>query len=147
MARGSISRRTTDVTSDHSNWELRTPAGAIARIEEISLVQVTGTASSFGLGRPAARGVTPTSPVAFNSDSNAGEVLLTTTSLAWGTSPTAPTSYVRKWNSAATVGVGVIWSFPSGELVIPNTSSLVIHNITASVALDVNCLISERANT
>jgi hypothetical protein len=38
--------------------------------------------------------------------------------------------------------VGIVWTFPRG-LVIPISSSLVIWNITTTVACDVNCVIDE----
>jgi hypothetical protein len=58
------------------------------------------------------------------------------------TSPTSPTIFHNRWNSAATIGVGVLWSFPNGiELNV--SAAFVIHNITAAVPNDVNVLIDE----
>ena len=59
--------------------------------------------------------------------------------ITWSAQPTAPTVYSRRWNSAATVGVGIVWTFPRG-FVIPVSSAAVCWNITASVAMDVNCV-------
>jgi hypothetical protein len=67
---------------------------------------------------------------------------VTTTNLTWGTSPTAPANYLRRWNSAATVGVGIVWTFPRG-VIIPVSASFVTFNITAAVAMDVNIAIDE----
>jgi uncharacterized protein (DUF1499 family) len=142
MALASLALRTSNVTINNANVELRTTAGVIARVLEVSLIQATGTASSFGLGRPNAIGVTPGTTSTFQRDNSADPACVTTASLTWGTSPTAPTNYHRRWNSAATIGVGIIWTFPRA-LVVPVSSSLVVFNITASVALDVNMAIDE----
>jgi hypothetical protein len=70
-------------------------------------------------------------------DDSADPACVTSTALTYGTSPTPPTVMMARWNSAATVGVGIVWTFPRG-IVIPTSGALIITNITASVALDVN---------
>lgn len=142
MAIGSLGLRTSNVTIANANCELRTTAGVQARLLEFSLIQLTGTASSYGLGRPAAQGVTPATTSTFQRDDSNIPVCVTTVSLTWGTSPTAPTNYHRRTNTAATIGVGIVWTFPRA-LIIPVSASLVLFNITATVALDVNLAIDE----
>lgn len=142
MSLASISVRTSNVTIANANVELRTTAGVKCRVLEVGVVQVTGTASSFGLGRPAAQGVTPATTSTFQRDDSADPACVTTVSLTWGTSPTAPANYHRRWNSAATIGVGIIWTFPRG-LIVPVSASLVVFNITASVATDSSWAIDE----
>jgi hypothetical protein len=142
MSLASIAVRTSNTTISNANVELRTTAGVVARVLEFSLIQLTGTASSYGFGRPAAQGVTPGTQSTFQRDNPGDPACVTTVSLTWGTSPTAPTNYHRRTNTAATIGVGIVWSFPAG-LVVPVSASLVCFNITASVALDVNFAIDE----
>jgi len=142
MSIASIGLRTSNVTITQASAELRTTAGVKCRILEQSLVQATGTASSFGFGRPAAQGITPATTSTFQRDDSADPVAVTTASLSWGTSPTAPTNYHRKWNSAATIGVGIIFTAPRG-IVIPVSASWVVFNITAVVAADYNMVIDE----
>lgn len=142
MSLASIAVRTTNVTIANANQEIRTTAAVKARILEISVVQVTATAQSQGFGRPAVQGVTPGTISTFQRDDTADPACVTTTNLTWGTSPTAPTSYHRRWNSAATIGVGIVLTFPRG-LVIPVSASFVTFNITAAVAMDVNIAIDE----
>jgi len=142
MSIASCSVRTSNVTIANASAELRTTAAVKCRVLETSLIQVTGTASSYGLGRPAAQGVTPATTSTFQRDDSADPACVTTVSLTWATSPTAPTTYHRRWNSAATVGVGVVWTFPRG-LIIPVSASLVTFNVTATVALDLNMAIDE----
>lgn len=142
MALASLALRTSNVTIANANVELRTTAGVKCRVLEFSLIQLTGTASSYGLGRPNAQGVTPGTTSTFQRDDSADPACVTTASLTWGTSPTAPNNYHRRTNTAATVGVGIVWTFPRG-LIVPVSASLVCFNITATVALDVNMAIDE----
>ena len=120
---------------------MRTAAGARAKVLELSIIQATGTAQSIGLGRPQAIGVTPVN-VLFQADDPGDPASVTNASLSWATSPTVPLIYHRRWNSAATIGVGIVWTFPRG-LIVPISSALVLWNITTTVACDVNCAIDE----
>lgn len=142
MSLASCAVRTTNVTISNANCEIRTTASVKARLLELSLIQVTGTASSYGFGRPAALGVTPATTSTFQRDDSADPACVTTQNLTWATSPTAPATYHRRWNSAATIGVGIVWTFPRG-IIIPVSASVVVFNVTASVALDVNAAIDE----
>jgi hypothetical protein len=142
MAIGSIGVRSSNLTISAASLEIRTTAAVRATLLEVSIIQATGTAQSLGLGRPAAIGVTPGTTSTFQRDEPGAPACVTTTALSWATSPTAPTIYHRRWNSAATIGVGIIWTFPRG-LIIPVSSSIVVFNITAAVACDINVAIDE----
>ncbi len=142
MSISSLALRTTTFTTTTSAcWELRTAAAGRPRMLELSFIQATATAQSIGLGRPQAIGITPVN-VLFQADDPGDPASAQNASLSWGTSPTVPLIYMRRWNSAATIGVGIVWTFPRG-LVIPVSSSLVIWNITTTVASDVNCALDE----
>jgi hypothetical protein len=141
MAIASLAQRTTNLTINQACVEWRSAASVRPKVLEISIIQSLGTAASYGFGRPAVIGVTPVN-VLFQRDDPGDAAATTNGSLSWGTSPTAPAIYHRRWNSAATIGVGVVWTFPRG-LVIPMSSAFVIFNITATVAADVNCVVDE----
>jgi hypothetical protein len=101
------------------------------------------TASTFGLGRPAAIGVTPTSPVTLLSDDPNDAASGVQTALAWsGSAPTAPTNFFERFQLPATVGAGIIVTFPKG-IIIPVSSSLVIWNISATGVADINVRVEE----
>jgi hypothetical protein len=113
-----------------------------ARILEIGLfLSTVGTSpNTIGLGRPAANGVTPTTPVDFQVEDPA-DVLATgvlQACLAWGTKPTAPTQYFRRIGLPATVGTGVIWTFPKG-IVMAVSSNLVLYNASGNAVGLPNC--------
>lgn len=141
MSISSLALRTTNLTITQASWELRTGAGNRPKVLEISVIQATGTAQSLGLGRPQAIGITPVN-VLFQADDPGDPASVQNASLSWGTSPTVPLIFHRRWNSAATIGVGVVFTFPRG-LVVPVSSSLVLWNITTAVACDVNCAVDE----
>lgn len=142
MAIASVGIRTSNLTITQASAELRTTAAVKARVLEVSLVQATATAMSVGLGRPGALGVTPGTISTFQRDDSADPACVTTVAATWATSPTVPTTFMRRWNSAATIGVGVVWTFPRG-LTVPVSASLVVWNITAAVAADLNIAIDE----
>lgn len=142
MAIYSLGSRTSNLTITQACWELRTTASVRAVVLEIHFFMATGTAVSIGVGRPAAIGVTPTSPVTVLAEDAGAPAGNTQVALAWATSPTAPTSFLRRWNGPATIGAGIIFTFPRG-LIVPLSSSLVIWNITANVAADVNVVLDE----
>jgi len=142
MAIAACGIRTSNLTITQASAELRTTAAVVARVLEVSIVQATATAMSIGLGRPGAQGVTPGTITTFLRENTADPACVTTMNATWGTSPTVPTSFLRRWNSAATIGVGIIWTFPRG-LVVPVSASVVVWNITAAVAADLNVVIDE----
>jgi hypothetical protein len=144
MAYFSLGVLTTGVTSATAAWELRTSANVRARIMEIGFFLNAATASTIGLGRPGAIGVTPTSPVDFLAEDNADVVVsgLVQSALAWGTGPTVPTNFLRRISLPATVGVGVIWTFPKG-LVIPASGSIVLWNLATGSALNAYAVVDE----
>lgn len=142
MAIGSISVRTANLTITQASLEIRTTAAIRAALLELSIIQATGTAQSLGFGRPQALGVTPGGTSTPIRDEPGAPVCVTTTALSWATSPTVPLVFARRWNSAATIGVGIIWTFPRG-FVIPVSSSAVVWNITTAVACDINVALDE----
>ena len=142
MSISSLGLRTTTFTATTAaNVEWKTPATIRAKILEISYISATATVQSIGLGRAQAVGITPV-PVAFQADDPGDPASLMTASLSWATSPTTPLIFLRRWNGAATIGVGIVWTFPRG-LVIAISSAMVLWNISLTVASDVNCILDE----
>lgn len=131
MAIYSIGVRTTDVTIAHPGHTLVTAATDRAALLEYGLFLAGAGATTQGLGRPAAVGVGATATIALQAEdpgSPAGTLLSV---LEWTTTdPTPPTVYMRRIGFPATIGVGVIWTFPRG-LIIPISGNLVTYNIVA----------------
>lgn len=143
--RGSISRRTTDGTSGAAALELIAhSAGNGINVREFSVYLAAATASTYGLGRPAAKGITPTTPVQLLADDSISTSanMATTTAVAWGTGPTAPTQFYRRISFPNVIGSYVTWTFQNG-LFVPAGGSLVLWNLALNGVVDVNITVDE----
>ena len=142
MALVSLAQRTSNVTTAAACWEIRTTSSGKVVVQELGISLVTAAATVIGIGTPAAIGVTPTSPQTFLRDDTADQTAVTTAAVAWATGPTVPANFVRRWSFPATIGSGMVFTFPQG-LVIAASSSLVLWNILGGATLDVYAAIDE----
>ena len=138
----SLANRTSGVTNATAALEIRTASTDRPRIMEIGIFLAAATASAYGLGRPQAIGVTPTSPVTVLAEDPGDPVGTVQTALAWATGPTVPVQFFRRISLPATIGTGVIWTFPRG-LIIPVSSSIVIWNLANNGVIDAYVVIDE----
>lgn len=142
MAIFSIARRTTNTTngaSAHTIYTASTDRGAIL---EKGVFMGAATASTYSIGRPAAAGITPTSPVLLLAEDPGNPVATINSALAWATSPTNPTNDLRRWASPATIGTGVIWTFPRG-LIIAISANFVLQNLATNGVVDSYWVVDE----
>jgi hypothetical protein len=144
MALYELAVRTSGVTSATAAWEIRSSANVRCRVMEVGVFLAAATASTYGLGRPAAIGVTPTSPVDFLPEDPADITVSAQvqSALAWATSPTVPVNFLRRISLPATIGTGIIWTFPRG-IVIPASGSLVLWNAALNGVVDAYAVIDE----
>ncbi len=148
MGRYSIGLRTTNGADASAALEIFTGAVDISayaprrRIVEIGITLAQATPSTFGIGRPAAIGVTPTSPVTLLSKDAGRPESTVQAALAWGTPPTAPASFYCRSAFGGAIGDTAIFSFPQG-LTLGAADSIVIWNIGATALADVRVLIEE----
>jgi len=142
MAIYSLANLTTGVGSGAAALELRTSANSRARLIELDVFLNAATASTYAIGRPQALGLTPTSPLNGQAEDAADPTSQSQTALAWGTGPTVPLQFFRRVGLPATIGTGIIWTFPRG-LVIPVSASLVLWNLAANGAVNCNCVWDE----
>src|SRR5438874_7032510 len=98
MTRGSQSRRTTSGTIGTAALEIIAGPRNGFWLRSLELTLVAATASVFAIGRPGAKGVTPTAPVAILPEAGAADLgaITAATALAFGTGPTVPTSFYRR---------------------------------------------------
>jgi|SRR6266850_1822442 len=131
MAIYSLRRRGVLTTTGAANEEVRTAATDKPFVMELHIFLAAATASTYGIGRPAAIGVTPTTPVTVLQEDPGDPAGTVTTALAWGTAPTAPVDFFRAIGLPAVIGTGIIWSFPRG-LRIAISSSIVFWNLATN---------------
>ena len=139
MATFSLGVRTLTTAIATAAWEIRTTTTRRAKVMELGIFLAAATASTYAIGRPAAIGVTPGTLVFFMpedpADIRPSVVDDMQSALSWGTGPTVPVDFFRRIAFPATIGVGVIWTFPKGW-VIPISSSVVLWNVAANGAVD-----------
>lgn len=144
MALYQLGVRTSGTASGAAAVELRSASTIRPRVREIKVTLATAVASLFGIGRPAAIGVTPTSPVAVLAQEPQDPAGVTTTALAWGTPPTSPTAFLERFGLPATIGANAIFSYWNGPgLIIPVSSSIVLWNLQLNGLFDVTFTIEE----
>jgi hypothetical protein len=142
MAIYSIARRTTNVTSAQSAHTIYTAASDRGALLEAGVFMAAATASTYSLGRPAGAGVTPTSPVLLQAEDPGSPASTIYSALAWGTSPTSPTYDFRRIGLPATIGTGVIWTFPRG-MIIAISSNFVLQNLATNGVVDSYFVVDE----
>ena len=142
MAIYSLANRTSGTTSGAAALEARTAATDRAALMEMDVFLAAATASTYGVGRPAAIGSSPTSPITVLAEDSGAPAGTVQTALAWGTGPTAPTNFFRRIALPATIGTGVIWTFPRG-LLIAISSSIVLWNLATNGVVDCNIVVDE----
>src|SRR6266576_2197128 len=135
MAIASASVRTSNVTINNASVEIIASATLAYKLMEFGTSNNTATSSILGFGVPAAIGVTLTTPAALVfEDGGNTSTPGPTTALAWGTSPTNPTVYSRRVTLPATIGAGIVWTFPRGFAVL-KAKTLTLSNIVATPAV------------
>jgi hypothetical protein len=132
MALYSLGEVTTGTGIGVAVWEIRTASTDRARLLKIAHGRTAIPAASYTIrvGRPAAIGVTPTSPVTFIADDPADPAGTVQSALAWGTGPTSPVEFFTGARQPAAGVFQQIWSFPTG-LVIGVSSSIVLWSLEA----------------
>lgn len=139
----SIALRTSNVTINQAMAEVIATSTLSPRIMEVGFTITTATSVAVGLGRPAAIGITPGTISTFQAEEATSDpTAKTTAALTWGTSPTNPTNYLRRFFTPATIGSGCIWTFPRG-LQIPPSGTVTVSNITAGAVSDYWIVIDE----
>jgi hypothetical protein len=136
MAIYSLAQRTISTSAAAATWEIRTTASLRSQILEIGLSQVTAVGGGYAIGRPSSLGLSPTTPQTFIAEDAGEPVGNTVACVAWAsTVPGVPANFFRRVFCPATIGAGVIWTFPRG-LIIAVSSSLVLWVIATAPVLD-----------
>lgn len=142
-ARQSAVFRTTGATNNTPAFEIIAGGSRGFKLLEMEIILAAATASTYSLGRPAAKGVNPTTPLALLSDDNADAAEgQTRIAGAWGTPPTIPARFYRQVSFPATISSSKLWSFTNG-LWVPPGATLVLWNSAANGVIDVSITVTE----
>lgn len=135
MALYSLAVRTAAGTIAVAGLEIGAGANVGYRLLELGLTLNAATASVFGLGTPGAIGLTPTNVAALAEDGGNTAAANTNGIIAWSsTVPTVPANFFRRLSTPATIGAGIIWTFPRGIITLKAKTQVLWHITAVSVA-------------
>lgn len=134
MAIYSLSLNTTVTTNGAASWDVKAAATNEPAIMEIGAINGAATACTYGYGR-SANTPTQTSPVLLQAEDEGRPAAVTGCAVAWSTAPTAPAQFFRRAFLPATIGAGIIFTFPRGIVLASSSASLVQWNNATSSAL------------
>ncbi|MBM4442562.1 MAG: hypothetical protein FJ027_19260 [Candidatus Rokubacteria bacterium] len=130
----SLALRTTVTTNGAASWATLSPATNEAGLMEYGFFNGAATANVVGLGR-SANVPTLTSPTLFQAEDEGRPAGLTTAGVAFGTAPTIPAQFFRRFQTAALVGAAVVFTFPRGIVLAGAGAALVTWNLAANTAV------------
>lgn len=133
MALYRLAQTSTSTTSGNAAADMACSTGVRPRLMEWDLFLGAATASTFSLRRTSALG-TRTSPVALVAEEPGDPALaginLVDMAVAFSAEPTEVTAKLASIGLPATIGTGVIWTFPRGLAVANSLSLAIIHDAT-----------------
>lgn len=131
MARYEIGAQKVTTAAAGLLCQLRANSTRDLRVFEIGVFNVSGVAGEVGLIRPTAVGATFTSTAVGAALDNASAAGVAVVDTAATTPPTIGTNYMRRAQLPATVGSGLIWTFPLG-INVPVSSSIALWQLSAA---------------
>ena len=143
MAIYSLALRSTVTTIAAASHAALSPATNEAAVMEYGYFNGAATACVVGLGR-SANTPTLTGGVAFLAEDEGRPTALTQAAVAFGTAPTVPTQFFRRFSLAALVGAAVVFTVPRGVVLAAAGAAFTTWNITAnSAVIDVHMVVDE----
>lgn len=138
MAIYSIARTSAVTTTANAAADVAVSTGLRPRVMEIGVFLGAATASTYGLNRTTAIG-TRTTPLALLAEDPADPALtgitLVDSAVAFSVQPTFAASDLRLIALPATIGTGMVWTFPKGLVVAVSSSIAVVNRATNSASL------------
>lgn len=116
------------------SWDVKASASNEPAVMEIGIMNGAATACTHGYGR-SANSPTQTGTTLVQAEDEGRPAGLTTCAVTWSTAPTVPAVFFRRTFLPATIGAGMIFTFPRGLVLASGSSSFVQWNIAASTAV------------
>lgn len=130
--------------------DIRTATAKDVRVWEIWVTAETAVAGTIGLVRSTSAGTTPGGDtVAVAEDFSNTRTVATHVYTTYATEPTQAAVYLRRAALAASVGSGVVWTFPEGIVIPTSTDSATANGLllrqlsTAAVTYSVHVVFEE----
>lgn len=139
MPRFEIGKASVAAATGAAYATLHTGANVAAEILEVGFFCNAATASSVELAQPANTPVATTSTLGNASNIGWNPTSTVNFDTAWSTAPTTPTIIYKMITLPATIGAGVIWTWPPGQFVLPVSKWLVLWNFGGGTGSILNC--------
>lgn len=133
MAIYSLSLASTVTTTGAASWSAAAAATNEPAVMEYGVINGATTASTYGLGR-SANTPTQTAPVLVQAEDVDRPAGLTGCAVAWSVAPTVPAQFFRRTLLPATIGAGMLWTFPRGIMIAAAGPQLLNWNLAANSA-------------
>lgn len=118
-----LSARTTLTAASVPFLTMKAGAASRMKILEVGIFMVTAVASDIAIARSATATTTPTMVLGQQSDPSDPNAI-GGLAVAWGTIGTANTISMRRIQLPATIGSGIIWTWPdTNPMVVPSPSA------------------------
>jgi hypothetical protein len=143
MAKTSVAVRTSGTTAANPAAEVVASATVTLRLTEIDISTAGAGGGTFGIGFPAAVGISPSATANIQNHRAADQGATGSISTAWagGTPPTVPANFLYRITVPAATGSVVSVVIPEG-IEIPPNKSIVLWNITNTDVMDVTFIVS-----
>lgn len=110
---------------------------------ELGYFNGAATANVVGIGRTA-NTPTLTGGVAFQAEDEGRPAGQTQAAVAFGTAPTVPAQFFRRFSQAALIGAAVVFTFPRGVVLAGAGAAICAWNVTAnSAVVDIHAVVDE----
>lgn len=120
MAIFALAQRTVQTAAANMAFELVTGANNAARLLEFGFTENGATAGVFGWGMSGGASTTPTKVGVLAEDNGNSTAGATSGAVAWVTQGTVPANFFRRVSMPASIGAGLVWTFPRGQLFLKN---------------------------
>lgn len=121
-------------TAANPSWEAKPPATPEPAVMEVGVINGAATACTYGWGRGGSVS-TQSGAVLVQAEDEGRPAGTTNCSTTWSVAPTVPTQMFRRAYLPATIGAGIIWTFPRGLLLAGSGVGLVQWNVGTSSAV------------
>jgi hypothetical protein len=125
---------TTVAGSAAPSMDFRAASANYPRIMEWGINLGAATASTYGIGRSSNSPTQTGTNVLLAEDAGNSTAGQTTQAVTWSVAPLVPANYFRRAFLPATIGAGIIFTFPRGLSIAPAAASMTLWNIAASAA-------------
>lgn len=124
----------TVTTTAAAAMDFKAAAANYPKVMELGLNLGAATASTYALGRSGNTPVQTSTNVLLAEDAGNSAAGQTTQAVTWSTAPTAPSNYFRRAFLPATIGAGIIFTFPRGLTIAPAAASFMVWNLATNSA-------------